>query len=429
MSIAIAMTTTVKLNPTQLLSQLAKSDSNGCLEINSGLVAWKIYLHQGQIQYIYCSVQSLEQLKYHLHYFKYKQAISALKQLPQSFLKLQSSIQDKSSAQNIYGRLIPWLLTKQYLDLEQTTKLIQHINKDSIQSFFCLHNAASVWQEGHSLPLWIPVQIKDSLSVTVAEYLHEQQIRSRQWENCSSELQSVHQRPYFPPGWETKPLPDSGSLNQKTLIELTQVLRGRTSIRQLSILLKKDELKVAQILSPYIDRKIIYLHHAQAPLDKLPSIPQKTQDLARWSFDSNDDLETTQNYNPQASVKTWKIVCIDDSPTILSEIKRFLDQDKFEITAIEDPVQAVSKIFTIDPDLILLDITMPRINGYKLCGLLRSSGKCDDTPIIMVTGNTGLIDKARAKISGATDYFTKPFTKEGLNKIVEKHIEKDIPRS
>ncbi|MDJ0593210.1 MAG: hypothetical protein QNJ72_25020 [Pleurocapsa sp. MO_226.B13] len=59
---------------------------------------------------------------------------------------------------------------------------------------------------------------------------------------------------------------------------------------------------------------------------------------------------------------------------------------------------------------------------YKLCGLLRSSGKCDRTSIVMVTGNTGLIDKARAKLAGATDYFTKPFTQEGLIKIVEKHL-------
>ena len=65
---------------------------------------------------------------------------------------------------------------------------------------------------------------------------------------------------------------------------------------------------------------------------------------------------------------------------------------------------------------------MPRINGYRLCGLLRGSEYCDHTPIIMVTGNTGFIDKARAKIAGATDYLTKPFTKQGLTQIVTKHL-------
>ena len=93
-----------------------------------------------------------------------------------------------------------------------------------------------------------------------------------------------------------------------------------------------------------------------------------------------------------------------------------------KVTAINDPVKASSVIFRLEPDLILLDITMPRINGYKLCGLLRSSHVFDETPIIMVTGNTGMIDKARAKLAGATDYFTKPFTQEGLMNIIEKHL-------
>lgn len=419
------MTTTIKQTPVQLLSQLASANSYGCLEINSGLVSWKIYLHQGNIQYVYSSVQSLDQLKYHLNYFGWKQAIAALKSLPQSFLKLQSSLQDKSPTYSIYSKVIAWLLTKQHIDLAQSIKLIQNMNKDDIEHCLWLDIATSVWHDGKSLPIWIPVQIRDYLTWSVSECLNERQIKLRQWQTCSKEIHSVYQRPYFPPGWETKSLPPSGTLDKNTLVELTQILRGRTSIRQLSMLLKKDELKVAKILSPYIDDRIIYLHHAQAPLDKLPEIPHVKEDIASslFSLEASDEEDETQFNTAKTSVKTWKIVCIDDSPTILSEIQRFLDGEKYEITAIDDPVQAVSKIFTIEPDLILLDITMPRINGYKLCGLLRSSGKCDNTPIVMVTGNTGLIDKARAKISGATDYFTKPFTKEGLNKIVTKHLQ------
>ncbi|MGD1921092.1 MAG: response regulator [Pleurocapsa sp.] len=418
------MTTTIKLTPAQLLSQLADANSYGCLELHSGLVSWKIYLHQGKIQYVYSSVQLLDQLKYHLHYFGWKQAIAALKSLPQSFIKLQSSIQDKSPAHNIYSKVISWLLAKQHLDLSQSIKLIQNLTKDELESCLWLDHVTSVWHEGRPIPPWIPVQIRDHLSWSVSECLNERQVKLRQWQACSPEICSIYQRPYFPPGWETKSLPSSGTLNQSTLVELTQILRGRISIRQLSVLLKKDELKVAKILSPYIDRKIIYLHHPQAPLDKLPTIPRQREDTPQKSLQVqiSDDDEITQINTSKTKVKAWKIVCIDDSPTILNEIKRFLDGEKFQITAIDDPVQAVSKIFTLEPDLILLDITMPRINGYKLCGLLRSSGKCDDTPIVMVTGNTGLIDKARAKISGATDYFTKPFTKESLNKIVAKHL-------
>ena len=409
------MTTATKLNSTKLLSQLASSQSSGCLEVNEGEIYWKIYLQQGNLQYVYCSIQLLDQLKYHLYYLGWKQAVAALKNCPQSLLK----IQDKSSEQNIYSQLISWLLAEKHLNPAQGALLIQSISKDELYSCLWLDQGTSTWQDGDLLPHWILSPVKDSLSLSISECLSEAQTRLEQWQNCSTELVSVHQRPYFPPSWSTKSLPP-GSLNHQALTELTQVLRGRTSIRQLSVLLKKDELQVAQILSPYIDEKIIYLHHAQSPLNQLPAIP-KVKSSSSQAKISSSPAQSKVAVTP-VETKTWKIVCIDDSPTILNEIKRFLDQEKFEITAIDDPVKAVSQIFTIKPDLILLDITMPRINGYKLCGLLRNSGKCDDTPIIMVTGNTGLIDKARAKISGATDYFTKPFTKQGLTRIVEKHL-------
>ncbi len=103
-------------------------------------------------------------------------------------------------------------------------------------------------------------------------------------------------------------------------------------------------------------------------------------------------------------------------------MRRYLNPKSFEVTKINDPFQAVSTVFRIKPDLILLDINMPKINGYKLCTLLRNSGNCTLIPIIMVTGNTGLIDRSKAKIAGATDYFTKPFTREELTRIVSKYL-------
>ena len=407
------MTTTTKLNPTELLSQLAESKNTGCLEVVTEEISWKIYLQQGKLKYIKCSVQLLEQVMYHLSRLGLTEAVAALKQFP------ASTIADNQSHDlSLNGKIISWLLTKN-LDNTQTTKLIEHIVKDELQYCLMLDRGNSFWHDGTSVPDWIPIQIEASVALDVPECLNEQQIRFKLWHSCSNKIVSVHQRPYFAPSWSQKTLP-SGSLNNQSLTELTKILKGRTSIRQLSILLKKDELQVAQILSPYIDEKIIYLHHAPAPLNKLPSIQRTSPENS--SSKSDNARKSLPNDPTGKSAKTWKIVCIDDSPTILSEIKRFLNQDKYDITAIDDPVQAVSQIFKINPDLILLDITMPRINGYKLCGLLRNSGKCDDIPIVMVTGNTGIIDKARSKLSGATDYFTKPFTQKGLKDIVEKYL-------
>ncbi len=414
------MTTTIRLNPKDLLSRLANSNSSGCLELDEGLVSWKIYLQQGNLNYVFCSVQLLDQLKYYLHYLGLKEAVTALKQLPVSYLTMQSYLQGKSYNQDLYSEVISWLLTEKHIDLSQSLKLIEHITKDALESCLWLNNRGIyLWHAQEPVPLWIREKLGNSISLSVSKCLNVEQTRLRQWQNCSAELVSVHQRPYFTSDWEQKPLPTSGSLNHKTLKKLTQIVRGRTSIRQLSLFLQKDELHVAQVLSPYIDNKIISLRNARPPFDQLPSIP-RPKTIVQHS--SQVAPSTRSEKTKVTAIKTWKIVCIDDSPSILKEMKRILNQERFEVTVINDPVQSVSMIFRIKPDLILLDITMPRINGYKLCGLLKGSETCNQTPIIMVTGNTGLIDKARAKLAGATDYLTKPFTQQGLMEIIEKHL-------
>ncbi len=119
---------------------------------------------------------------------------------------------------------------------------------------------------------------------------------------------------------------------------------------------------------------------------------------------------------------TYTVACIDDSPTVLNAIQKFLEDQSLSVVAINDPVKALMQIVRSKPDLILLDITMPNLDGYELCALLRRHPRYKRTPIVMVTGNTGLIDRARAKLVRASGYLTKPFTQSDLLKIVFKHL-------
>ena len=270
------MTTTSQINPRELLSQLASSHSSGCLELEEGLVAWKIYVQQGQLKYLYCSTQWLDQLKYHLHSLGLKQALNGLKELPSSSAKLESYVPEKSSNQNVYSQIICWLLTEKYLEPSQGLKLIEQITKDLLSSCLWLEQATFSWHDGYSLPLWIKLKFGDTLALNLSECLELGQILRQKWQqNCSDQLFSVYQRPYFAAGWEKQPLPSSGLLKPQTLKELTQVIRGRSSIRQLSLLLNKDEFQLAKILSPYIDEEIIKLSNPQPPLDRLPAIPRR----------------------------------------------------------------------------------------------------------------------------------------------------------
>lgn len=125
---------------------------------------------------------------------------------------------------------------------------------------------------------------------------------------------------------------------------------------------------------------------------------------------------------PPAKSTRYTVACIDDSPTILQAISTFLDGSNFSVLMINDPVKALMQIVRSKPDVILLDVGMPNLDGYELCSLLRRHSSFKATPIVMVTGHTGFIDRARAKLVGASGYLTKPFTQAELLKTLSKHI-------
>lgn len=118
----------------------------------------------------------------------------------------------------------------------------------------------------------------------------------------------------------------------------------------------------------------------------------------------------------------YTIACIDDSPTVLQAINSFLDDKIFSVLMIDDPVKALMQVIRNKPDLILLDVTMPNLDGYELCSLLRRHPDFKNTPIIMVTSNTGFIDRAKAKLVRASGYLTKPFGQSDLLKIIFKYL-------
>ncbi|MCU0524298.1 MAG: response regulator [Elainella sp. Prado103] len=127
-------------------------------------------------------------------------------------------------------------------------------------------------------------------------------------------------------------------------------------------------------------------------------------------------------FDPTGAGKTYTIACIDDSPTVLNAINAYLDDHSFNVVMIDDPIKALMQVIHSKPELILLDVTMPNLDGYELCSLLRKHPHFKHTPIIMVTGKTGLIDRAKARLVGASGYLTKPFSRSDLMKVVFQHL-------
>ena len=112
---------------------------------------------------------------------------------------------------------------------------------------------------------------------------------------------------------------------------------------------------------------------------------------------------------------------IDDSNTIRRSAEIFLQQLGCQVILAEDGFDALSKISTELPDIIFVDIMMPRLDGYQTCALIKKNAKHKATPVIMLSSKDSLFDRARGRMVGSDEYLTKPFSKESLLKTVEVH--------
>lgn len=116
-----------------------------------------------------------------------------------------------------------------------------------------------------------------------------------------------------------------------------------------------------------------------------------------------------------------KVLVIDDSNTIRRSAEMFLRQAGYEVILAEDGFDALAKISDHDPQVIFVDIMMPRLDGYQTCALIKQNPILKSTPVIMLSSKDGVFDRARGRLAGSDRYLTKPFTKEALLDAVRQH--------
>ncbi len=117
-----------------------------------------------------------------------------------------------------------------------------------------------------------------------------------------------------------------------------------------------------------------------------------------------------------------KILLVDDEPDILFTVKKRLQLNKFEVETAENGVMALEKVKTFEPDIILLDVMMPELNGYQVCRALREDEKTRQIPVIMLTAKAQESDKFWGEEVGATVYLTKPFDDKELVATVKEQL-------
>jgi twitching motility two-component system response regulator PilG len=118
-----------------------------------------------------------------------------------------------------------------------------------------------------------------------------------------------------------------------------------------------------------------------------------------------------------------KVLVIDDSNTIRRSAEVFLTQAGYSVILAEDGFSALTKIAEYEPDIIFVDIMMPRLDGYQACALIKRSAKFRSTPVIMLSSKDGVFDRARGRLVGSDEYLTKPFTRDDLVRVVREHTQ------
>lgn len=184
---------------------------------------------------------------------------------------------------------------------------------------------------------------------------------------------------------------------------LTKLLDGQRTLRDLAVVMNRDVKDVTCSLLPYIQTGLVELINIP---DIAPPLAPKSPTAAPTSTTAKGPL----------------IACVDDSPLVCQSMEQILTSNGYQFVAIQDSLRAIAGLLTRKPDVIFLDLVMPNTNGYEICSQLRKVSAFRTTPIIILTGNDGIIDRVRAKIVGASDFLSKPVDAETVLSITHKFL-------
>jgi twitching motility two-component system response regulator PilG len=339
--------------------------------------SWFVFFLNGQIVYCQAGDSSLLRIDDYLRHYRVEKRLES-KQL--------ASLASTNSPEYAY---IWALLEHNFITPKIARTIIYGLVEETLFDLLSLHQGSFIFDLGTAL---VPQLTTLEIAPLVAKITKQVQ----EWKQLYPHIQSTEQLPV---------LADIGklgaSLPEATVKKLHNWADGKTSLRQLARHLNRDILTVAKAIYPYVQQGWLQLAYSST---YKPSKQKQKLEL--------------ENYR-------GRIVCIEDTLVICETIESILKLQGYEAISITNPLQAMSLVFQLQPDLILCDIAMPELDGYEICAMLRHSTAFRLVPIIMLTGKDGFIDRVRARMVGATDYLTKPFTDQELLMLVEQYLSPD----
>ncbi|MEO0455029.1 MAG: response regulator [Cyanobacteria bacterium P01_A01_bin.114] len=401
---ATGYSTFQKLHPLSLLAQLISREVSGHFKLSTGNVSWSLYLTQGRLNFGTNTENPFGRLDRHLQRLStdIPTLVNSVRTDVRMLFEQTDELDVSSPKVSPDYRAICWLVEENHLEPEQAAALIEAIAVDVVEPFLGVKEGYYELIEQDGL-----ADYRKFCELNLRLIVEDCQKRRRDRLTESSQTAPL----------STVSTPRSAPSTAPSIA--SSETAASTTVRSHPQPLSTNGASNATAFKPTTEMP------AAAPTARSFS-PKPPSYASPAAFRQTPAAQPPTVQSSEASEKArFTIACIDDSPTVLNAIRSFLNDQSLTIVTINDPVKALMQIMRSKPDLILLDITMPNLDGYELCSLLRRHPYFKNTPIVMVTGNTGLIDRAKAKLVRASGYLTKPFSQSDLLKMVFMHLPLD----
>jgi two-component system, chemotaxis family, response regulator PixG len=299
----------------------------------------------------------------------------------------------------------------------QAKAAIQSVVQEVVFGFVGHARLDTEWNPGLEVP-------QQAAFLSIAQVIHEAQQLREQWRNSGfDQLQAL--LPNFTPEMVpviTDPKKLTLVVPAEISVKLMKLMQGQRTFWDVAIQMKRSLPEVLRSILPLMNQGLI-------SLKELPDLPNpfireedEERTLLQVAPSQPASSASSNAAAPVAPAKKGVIACVDDSPMIGEQVREILEPFGYEVRSITNPLQGIATLLQDKPDLIFLDLVMPNTNGYELCTFLRKTSAFQSIPIVILTGHDGVIDRMRAKMSGASDFMSKPPDAIKVLQIIEKHL-------
>ncbi len=374
------------------LLMLSQQRATGELTVNYGTepLQCRLYFYLGRLVYATGGVHPVRRwtrgLQQHCPNCITSQWIKGVRSSHQSSHELwEIDLLNQAMAQNLIG-------------LNEAKAAIRQITQEVLFEILGYGKATTFWKPG------VKVEHQTTF-LAIEQLINEAQALRLQWYAIGRGAQAFFAQvsPDLAPV-VIHPYELESQVSPEAFISMVNLMKGQHTLWDVASQMKCSLPNLIRVLWNLIQQGVIELR----PIPDLPApiaLPAPT---------------------PKAVVKPKKkflIACIDDSPAIGQKMTQILEPQGYEVLTITNPLQGISILLDRKPDLIFLDLVMPNTNGYELCTFLRKTSAFQNTPIVILTGHDGVIDRVRAKLAGSSDFLAKPPEADKVLQVIDRFLD------